>query len=636
MVALGALGWRHRPGDDRRPARRGLPRSCRRTGRQHAAANAAALEAGFALVAEPVVARLGDAACADRSVPDERPVTVLTRGTVVIDVEACKGCDLCIDACQPGVLTMTDRPAQRPRLPLSRSCGPGARPVGPAPRSARTSCSRCGSSRRPIELSYETGGADAGEPTARSGRRRDPPAHGGIRSHRRGHGDGRLPVLRRLPDDAVHRGARAHGPAAARGRRRVHERRERARGGRHGLGRRGHRHPGGHRLGRPGPVAHAGVAVGDLLRPPAAGGPQHGPGPGRLLPGHPGWRARRLPPHRAGPRRHPRGGATGPAGLPPGRPVAQPGPVPRATTTWPTSRRRSTSRRSTSARCPRRTGPSTGPRAGTGHAKLVSPLHPEQAQRSRAGRTTATYLASDRRPAAGDGRRGRAAGRDRAPRGRRAGRRRLRHARSLRPLRGRPSSAQQGLPVGFVRPITLWPFPTEAVRGGRGRRPGRWPSTSSTPARCSTTCGWPSSGGARWTSSAGSASTTPASASPPTSTSTILTGPHSTRPGPCREGDLHEALPTSSRTDQPARPGGSSGRRLHPLADPVRASTSCARAAASRPPCAPTVEIIDELGLTAPGHRASSASGATRRSRATSTSRCSRPCTAGPRPSPPG
>ncbi len=33
--------------------------------------------------------------------------TVRTRGTVIIDVEACKGCDLCIDACQPGVLEMT-------------------------------------------------------------------------------------------------------------------------------------------------------------------------------------------------------------------------------------------------------------------------------------------------------------------------------------------------------------------------------------------------------------------------------------------------------------------------------------------------------------------------------------------------
>jgi 2-oxoglutarate ferredoxin oxidoreductase subunit delta len=33
--------------------------------------------------------------------------TVVTRGTVVIDIERCKGCDLCIDACRPGVLSMT-------------------------------------------------------------------------------------------------------------------------------------------------------------------------------------------------------------------------------------------------------------------------------------------------------------------------------------------------------------------------------------------------------------------------------------------------------------------------------------------------------------------------------------------------
>jgi 2-oxoglutarate ferredoxin oxidoreductase subunit delta len=31
---------------------------------------------------------------------------VITRGTVVIDVEACKGCELCIDACPPRVLEM--------------------------------------------------------------------------------------------------------------------------------------------------------------------------------------------------------------------------------------------------------------------------------------------------------------------------------------------------------------------------------------------------------------------------------------------------------------------------------------------------------------------------------------------------
>jgi 2-oxoglutarate ferredoxin oxidoreductase subunit delta len=32
---------------------------------------------------------------------------VVSRGTLVIDVDACKGCDLCIDACPPGVLVMT-------------------------------------------------------------------------------------------------------------------------------------------------------------------------------------------------------------------------------------------------------------------------------------------------------------------------------------------------------------------------------------------------------------------------------------------------------------------------------------------------------------------------------------------------
>jgi 2-oxoglutarate ferredoxin oxidoreductase subunit delta len=33
--------------------------------------------------------------------------TITTTGTVVIDVEACKGCDLCIDACPRDVLVMT-------------------------------------------------------------------------------------------------------------------------------------------------------------------------------------------------------------------------------------------------------------------------------------------------------------------------------------------------------------------------------------------------------------------------------------------------------------------------------------------------------------------------------------------------
>lgn len=36
--------------------------------------------------------------------PDERAVSL---GTLVIDTEACKGCELCIDACPPRVLRMT-------------------------------------------------------------------------------------------------------------------------------------------------------------------------------------------------------------------------------------------------------------------------------------------------------------------------------------------------------------------------------------------------------------------------------------------------------------------------------------------------------------------------------------------------
>ncbi|HMD47386.1 MAG TPA: 4Fe-4S dicluster domain-containing protein [Acidimicrobiales bacterium] len=31
------------------------------------------------------------------------------RGTVVVDVERCKGCELCIPACPPGVLVMSDQ-----------------------------------------------------------------------------------------------------------------------------------------------------------------------------------------------------------------------------------------------------------------------------------------------------------------------------------------------------------------------------------------------------------------------------------------------------------------------------------------------------------------------------------------------
>lgn len=32
---------------------------------------------------------------------------VLTRGTVTVEIERCKGCELCIPACRPGVLKMS-------------------------------------------------------------------------------------------------------------------------------------------------------------------------------------------------------------------------------------------------------------------------------------------------------------------------------------------------------------------------------------------------------------------------------------------------------------------------------------------------------------------------------------------------
>ena len=92
----------------------------------------------------------------------------------------------------------------------------------------------------------------------------------GSRGAGAGRDRGRLPVLRRLPDDAVHRAARALRPAAARGRRRVHQRRARARGRRHGVGRARHRRPRRDRLDRPGPVAHAGVVLRDHARRAAA------------------------------------------------------------------------------------------------------------------------------------------------------------------------------------------------------------------------------------------------------------------------------------------------------------------------------------------------------------------------------
>jgi 2-oxoglutarate ferredoxin oxidoreductase subunit delta len=51
-------------------------------------------------------------------------MTALSRGTLQIDVNACKGCELCIAACPPGVLAMsTEQNSMGYRYPeLSPGC----------------------------------------------------------------------------------------------------------------------------------------------------------------------------------------------------------------------------------------------------------------------------------------------------------------------------------------------------------------------------------------------------------------------------------------------------------------------------------------------------------------------------------
>ena len=53
---------------------------------------------------------------------------IVSRGTIRLDAEACKGCALCIPACPPGVLSMSsarnERGARYPELvPGCTACG---------------------------------------------------------------------------------------------------------------------------------------------------------------------------------------------------------------------------------------------------------------------------------------------------------------------------------------------------------------------------------------------------------------------------------------------------------------------------------------------------------------------------------
>ena len=62
-------------------------------------------------------------------------MTTSSRGTVLVEIERCKGCELCIPACPPQVLSMSSSSAAAPdstkaAIPFHRA----RTPLGPPPR----------------------------------------------------------------------------------------------------------------------------------------------------------------------------------------------------------------------------------------------------------------------------------------------------------------------------------------------------------------------------------------------------------------------------------------------------------------------------------------------------------------------
>ena len=165
--------------------------------------------------------RLGDGGMS----PSAPGNTVTVRGTVVIDVEACKGCDLCIDACPPRVLEMTDhevntRGYRYPRLPGRLHRLPGLRPDLPRLRVPG------------VQVRHPAGaGRQPGRPAMS-----DRALLEGSEAMARAAVAAGCRFFAGYPMTPVHRVAGAHGRDAARGQRRVHERRERVGGGGHGPG----------------------------------------------------------------------------------------------------------------------------------------------------------------------------------------------------------------------------------------------------------------------------------------------------------------------------------------------------------------------------------------------------------------
>ena len=228
-----------------------------------------------------------------------------------------------------------------------------------------------------------------------------------------------------------------------------------------GVGRGRHRHARSDRVDRSRAVAHAGVDRRGGDGAPAHRHPQHGPRPGRLLPGHAGRWSWRLP--HTGARAHGRrgGGGARAAGVPPRGPVAQP--------------------RAALLRLLHRThvlvGRHRADRLRCGAREGLGAHRRHQRQRPRPARLTARRHEAARRrrlrplrllPArrgedAADDRRHRAAGRRRPLRRRRARGRRVRHRGQVHPLRG--GEAPRAGPPGRVRAAHhAVPVPSEAVR----------------------------------------------------------------------------------------------------------------------------------------------------------------------------
>ncbi len=82
---------------------------------------------------------------------------IRVRGTVVIDIEACKGCDLCIEACKPAVLSHDLRITPTLAATGSPCSWPAAPPAERAPTCVPTSASRCSASTEPRTWTAEAG-----------------------------------------------------------------------------------------------------------------------------------------------------------------------------------------------------------------------------------------------------------------------------------------------------------------------------------------------------------------------------------------------------------------------------------------------------------------------------------------------